>query len=201
METKTKSKINFGGLKKAAPKTTSNDYPTLPDPTGEIGELATRVVKLKAEADKFTAGKKQLGEAAANHWAEHNSGKTTTTNGFLIHTDVEVKDILALQTSKYRMLDDTGVLADINAKLPDYFQEVFDIKIDGNQIPHDKAQDFIDGLVELKEKHGLADEALTFRAKNKPITSFHEARHQLFSVEENKKLQTICPFVSTIRIK
>jgi|15BtaG_2_1085339.scaffolds.fasta_scaffold00600_23 hypothetical protein len=201
METKTKPRINFGGLKKSAPKTTSNDYATIPDPTGELKALATSVVGHKPNADRFVAGKKQLAEAAADHALENNNGKIEPAKGYLIQTDVGVKDILALQTSKYRMLDDTSVLADINPKLPDLFQEMFEIKIDGNLIPYDKAQDFIDDLVALKDKHGLADESVTFKAKNKPIASFHEARHQLFSVEENKKLQTICPFVSTIRIK
>ena len=197
MKTETKTKLNFGRLKKAAPKT-ETIYPVYDNEEASV--LAAGLVKQKPIVQSFDSGKKQLCDGTRRFYFEHHSQMREVASSIAIPAGE--KEVLISFRNQYRVMDEDGVLAmaDINARIPDLFQETFEIKIDGSKIPLDKAQDVIDGLVEVFSKYECED-AIGYKQRHKPIESFHASRHQMFDVDTNMEIDGICPVTTAFKIR
>ena len=195
----TTTKLNFGKLKKAETKS-KTEYPIHPDKDGEFAVLATELIRLKGESDKFADGKKQFCGEAMPYYFEYHSQKRDVSSSLEFRTDG--KSVLVTPQNRYRAMDDVGMgsLADIDANIPDYFQSTFEIKVNGDKLPFDKAQDIIDDLAAVFGKYECED-AISYNQRQKPIETFHAARHQLFDIETNLRINEVCPCVASFKVR
>jgi hypothetical protein len=81
-----------------------------------------------------------------------------------------------------------------------FFRQAFELKIDGDKIPSDRAEDIIGAIQNLFAEYNCP-EALTFKAVIKPTPDFHTARHTALSVEENMAVDATCPIIAMVKTK
>ncbi len=198
-------KINlFGIVAKTEKKTT--EYPILPDPSGEVAELASAII---AESREFEAlegslklKKADLRAMSQEFFFQHLHGKHE------IPSSVEAKGVnpdekvLVTFSSRYSTLtDETPVIEAIgHERTAQFFRQSFELKIDGDKIPADRAEDLIGSIQALFAEYNCP-EAISAKAVIKPTPDFHTARHTSLSVEENMAVELACPIIAMVKTK
>ena len=201
-------KMNLGNIGASIGSKKGSDYPVLPDEKGEVAKLVDEFIDLTAKKKAVEGGLKlvkgELGSddgglipLARKFYLKAESGKSD------IPSSVEVcgtkGSVLVVMQNRYKAADEVAVAKVIGkANLDRYFHEHFEIKIDGDKIPEAVSQKLINELVALFEKHGASD-ALASKAQVIPKEEFHAARHVALTVEENTKIDELCPLVVAIK--
>jgi hypothetical protein len=198
-------KINLGGIAQKTEKK-ATEYPSLPDPSGVVAQLASDII---AESREFEAlegslkiKKAELRAMSQEFYFQHLHGKHE------IPSSVEAKGmnpdekVLVTFSSRYSTLaDETPVIEAIGAdRTAQFFRQSFELKIDGDKIPADRAEELIGEIQTLFASHNCP-EALTAKAVIKPTPDFHTARHTTLTVEENLAVDAACPIIAMVKTK
>lgn len=198
-------KINFGGIAVKAEKT-ATEYPILPDPTGDVAKLTSDIIAESREYEALEGSlkikKAELRALSQEFYFQHLHGKHE------IPSSVEAKGlnpedkVLVTFSSRYSTLaDETPILDAIGAeRTAQFFRQSFELKIDGDKIPADRAEELIGEIQALFAGHNCP-EALSLKAVIKPTPDFHTARHTTLSVEENMAVELACPIVAIVKTK
>ena len=80
------------------------------------------------------------------------------------------------------------------------FRQAVTLKINGEQLPVDKAQDIVNEIQEVLARHHATD-ALEISEEIKPVKTFHDQRHTVFTPEQNVALDAAAPIVAMIKTK
>lgn len=113
----------------------------------------------------------------------------------------EPGEVLVTFTSRYKALpDETSLVPILGENVGEHFRQSFEIKIDGDKLPADKAQELIEELQELFGRYNALD-ALSNKETVKPNAEFHAKRHLILSAEQNLALDDACPMVCMVKTK
>jgi hypothetical protein len=198
-------KLSFGGIAQKAEKKTT-EYPALPDPDGEVAKLASEII---AEAREFEVlegslklKKAELRAMSQEFYFQHLHGKHEIPSSVEAKGENPEEKVLVTFSSRYSTLtDETPVIEAIGAeRTAQFFRQAFELKIDGDKIPSDRAEDIIGAIQNLFAEYNCP-EALTFKAVIKPTPDFHTARHTALSVEENMAVDATCPIIAMVKTK
>jgi hypothetical protein len=145
-------KLNFSGIAQKVEKT-ATEYPSLPDPTGEVAEIASEII---AESREFEAlknsldnKKKELRKMSQEFYFQNLHGKHEIPSS--VEAGEGEQKVLVTFTSRCSLLtDETPVIEAIGAeKTAQFFRQAFELKIDGDKIPADRAEDLIGSIQNL----------------------------------------------------
>jgi hypothetical protein len=198
-------KINLGGIAIKKDKQ-STAYPALPDPSGDAAMLTSDILsesrEMEALGASLNAKKSELRALAQGFYFEHFHGKHDILSSVEATGMNPEEKVLVTFTSKYSaMTDETPLIEAIGPdRTAQFFRQSFELKIDGDKIPADSAEDLIEAIQALFAKYNC-NEALTAKAVIKPTPDFHEARHIALSVEENRAVDLACPIGVQIKTK
>jgi hypothetical protein len=196
-------KLNLGGI---APKKekTATEYPAIPsteDTQRLVSDIISETRELEALEGSLEIKKAEIRTLAQEFYFQHLHGKHD------IPSSVEAvgsngEKIAVTFSSRYKALaDETPLLEAIGAeRTAQFFRQAFELKVDGDKIPADRAEEIIGAIQNLFAENNCP-EALSAKAVIKPTSDFHMARHTALSVEENMAVDGICPIVAMVKTK
>jgi len=198
-----------GGLKKVsfakAPKKedTKSDYPVFTDTNGQVALIAERIKKRDSEIEALTGAqqtdKAELKMFVSPFYFQTNRGKAAPPSSISVQS--AAGEVLITFQNRYSKLDSEDALIPIlGERVGEFFRQAFDLKVKGELLPTDRAQDFVNDLQELLTKYNALD-ALEIKEEIKPTKDFHIARHTLFTPEVNMALEQVCPITAMVKTK
>jgi hypothetical protein len=190
-------KINLAGLAPAKEKT-GTTYPALPDPSGDVAKPR----EMEALDASLDVKKAELRSIAQGFFFQHLHGKHEIPSSVEATGTKPDEKVLVTFSSRYKAIaDETPLIEAIGAeRTAQFFRQSFELKIDGDKIPAESAEEIIGELQALFAGHN-ASEALTAKAIIKPTPDFHTARHTALTIEENLSVETVCPIVAMVKTK
>jgi hypothetical protein len=198
-------KINLGGIASKAEKT-ATVYPVLPDPTGDAAKLASDIIaesqELEAIDGSLKLKKSELRSMAQEFYFHHLHGKHDIPSSVEAVGVKPGENVLITFASRYAAISDETPITEILGpeRTAQFFRQSFELKIDGDKIPMEIAEELIGEIQSLFAAH-KCDEALTAKAVIKPTADFHTARHTALTVEENMAIELTCPIVAMVKTK
>lgn len=198
-------KLNLGGIAAKTEKTIT-EYPVLPDPTGEFAKLATDIINDSREIEAITGSleinKTFAKNAAQAFYFENLHGKMDIPSSVEIKGLKEGANVIITFASRYKTLQDEMPIIEIIGaeRTAKYFRQAFELKVDGDKIPADRAEELIEAIQKLFLKFNATD-ALSAKSIIKPTSDFHIARHSALSVSENIAVDAECPIIAMIKTK
>jgi hypothetical protein len=207
--------LNFGMFKKASTGSRTS-YPTVPDELGKLAESAKTVRALREQMEALEGQEKTLcfeirNLVTAHAWQAWN-GRSAVESGFQIDVPGEAP-VLALLNNRYSIAkgaDEKKPNLDvfkntmrgiIGEQYDVFFKGAFQVKVNGDLIPVEKHQEFIDGLGELVAKLQVDPAAITAEPTVKAASIFHVQRHTALTAEQNGVLDQYFPMTVQIKTK
>jgi hypothetical protein len=194
-------KLSFGGIakKKADTKTA---YPVFPD-NPQIRELAQRIIERQQQFDALEGAlktdKAEMKCLVTPFYFTHNRGKVEVPSSVAVQSDTG--EVLVLFQNRYSKLDsEAPMLGVLGERTGNYFRQAFNLTIDGDKLPTDRAQELLNDLAELFAKYSASD-ALQVAESVKPVPDFHSRRHLELTPEENVAVEQVCPIVAQVKTK
>lgn len=196
-------KLNLSGFNKAKPEAKEKAYPELPDPTGEIAELVDDMLEKMEQVEALSGAveveKSELVTMAKKFYFDSLHGKTTIPSSVVVKG--KTREAMVSFANRYRGTADEEALTRLAGdKAGDFFTQSFEIRINGDKLPPDSADELIAELQELFAKYNAVD-ALTANATFRPNKEFHTARHTAFEPEMNLELDKIVPVVAMVKAR
>ena len=197
-------KINLGGIATKTEKK-NTEYPALPDPSGDVAKLTTDIVHESREFESLEGSlklkKAELRSLSQEFFFQHLHGKHDIPSSVEAKGLNDEKVLVTFQSRYASLTDETPIIEAIGPdKTAQFFRQSFELKIDGDKIPSNAAEDLIGALQNLFAEYNCP-EALTAKAIIKPTSDFHTARHTSLSVEENMAVELACPIVVMVKTK
>jgi len=197
-------KINLGGIATKTEKK-NTEYPALPDPSGDVAKLTTDIVHESREFEALEGSlklkKAELRSLSQEFFFQHLHGKHDIPSSVEAKGINDEKVLVTFQSRYASLTDETPIIEAIGPdKTAQFFRQSFELKIDGDKIPSNAAEDLIGALQNLFAEYNCP-EALTAKAIIKPTSDFHTARHTSLSVEENMAVELACPIVVMVKTK
>lgn len=166
----------LNGIKKIG-STKGTTHPTLTTQealTAGAEWMAARA-SLAAAESRLEVAELALKPLVTRGWFEMNHGKATPDTSLKVPVAGQ-GSVLVSFAAAWR--GGEGVLPDT------LLREKWELKVKGDEIPPEKADQFITELLALAEKHGVTS-AVSAKSGKAPIQGFNELRHTALSVEEN----------------
>ena len=197
-------KINLGGIATKTEKK-NTEYPALPDPSGDVAKLTTDIVHESREFEALEGSlklkKAELRSLSQEFFFQHLHGKHDIPSSVEAKGLNDEKVLVTFQSRYASLTDETPIIEAIGPdKTAQFFRQSFELKIDGDKIPSNAAEDLIGALQNLFAEYNCP-EALTAKAIIKPTSDFHTARHTSLSVEENMAVELACPIIVMVKTK
>lgn len=196
------AKLSFGKMA-AKKEETKTAYPVLPDPHGNAASIAARLIERTAEYEALGGAietdKAELKMFATPFYFEANRSRAEVPSSISVNSPFG--EVLVTFQNRYKTLPDEAPLVPILGEATGtHFKQAFELKISGDKLPVDRAQELLDRLQELFTEFNCVD-ALEANACIKPTKDFHTARHTLFTPEQNLALDAACPIIAMIKTK
>jgi hypothetical protein len=186
-------------------KTSSKEFPVVPDPDGSVAQMVALILKLADAEDQLKTSKKHLTDYAAEHYFNVCQGQAEPPSS--MKAVGEPGAVLINFQQRMSKIKDTKQLAPLAPVFTargktdkDFFRLSFDLKIDGDAIPPAAVAALVTELKALFAKHG-ASAALKLDKEVKPYPAFYTQRHILFTPQENLAIHRLCPVVAVVRTK
>jgi hypothetical protein len=195
-------KISFGVIAKKKESGKTN-YPFVPDPNGQLGTIAARILERHAEVETLSGAldldKAELKAFATPFYFQNANGKIEIPKGVLVRCDAG--QVLISFPNRYGKLETEEPLHPIlGERLGEHFRQAFALEIDGDQLPGDQVQQLLEELQELFAKY-QATGALNVKESIKPRPDFHTLRHTALTAAQNLALDQVCPIISMVKPK
>jgi hypothetical protein len=198
-------KVSLGGIAKKKEDKASK-YPTYPDADGHAGEIAARIAErqetFEALKSALETDKAELGRTIIRPWyLRHFHRKSDVASSVLVPYTIlanaetgtpEVKGAVRVTVKDkfYAFPSEDPIQAVLGDETSKYFRQSFELKIDGDKLPSDKAPDLIEKVQELFAQFGCAD-ALEAKECILPVENFKALRFSEMSLEQSLALETI----------
>ncbi len=187
---------------KGSDSKSDSKYPTVE--SVEIKKVATTTLKAMGEMVALTAvvatGKDRLKEAAFEKYCDHNRGENDYTTSVVIPTDraVVAHDMIVTYTEGYQVQDQKTKDQIIDAigeeAFNAQFDEVFDISMLSKEIPEEKRQAVLEGLIKILTANGVdPSKAVKAKAGWKPKEAFNQYRTKVLAPTINRRLEEVLP--------
>lgn len=192
----------LAGITKPAAKSAAKVYPTIPDPDKSLAaiadQLAGEIDEYKALEASVSTLKAEIIALGRQHFYTANHGKADPASSVEARGAKHI--ILCTFQNRYMgSANAEAVTAIIGEDAERYFRQSFSLKIDGDLLPADDANEIISKLAAVLAEHGCS-EALSAKAAITPTKEYHTARHK-YDPEVNLELDRLCPPVGVIRVK
>ena len=193
-------KLSLAGMAKKKDDT-KTAYPVVPDPNGQLAVIAARICtrdeEIKALESLYETDKKELRCLVTPFYFNHSHGKHDVASSVSISSPNG--EVLAGFQNRYKQLpDERSLLPLLGEKAGQYFKQSFDLKIEGDKLPMDKAEALIAELQALFAKYNATD-ALSAKEFVKPLSDFHARRHLELTVDQNLAIEEACPLVVVVK--
>jgi hypothetical protein len=195
-------KVSFGAIarKKDSAKAT---HPTLPDPNGQLGTIAARIIQRHQEVEALSGAldldKTELKTLATPFYFQHSQGKIEIPTGVVVQC--EAGQVLVSFPNRYAKLETDEPLHPIlGENTGKYFRQAFALEIDGDKLPAEHVEELLEELQALFAKYQAAD-ALNVKESIKPLPEFHTARHSALNPAQNLALDQVCPIIAMVKAK
>jgi hypothetical protein len=195
-------KLSFGTITKKKEEARAN-YPTLPDPNGQLAVMATRIIERTAQIEALDGAlavdKADLKTLATPFYFAQANGKVEVASSVTVLSPVG--EVLINFPNRYGRLESESVLLPIlGERTAQFFRQAFTLEIDGDKLPADNAQELLDQLQQLFARYHAA-EALKVKEGIKPVPDFHTVRHTALTPAQNLALNQLCPIIAMIKTK
>ena len=193
----------LAALTKPAAKSGAKNYPKIPDADGAVAQLADFLAEETAQFKSLEASvtnlKAEVTALGRQAFYQSNHGKAEPMSSVeAVGTKSTI--LVSFQNRYPGSADPEEVTAIIGAeKAARYFRQTFSLKIDGDQIPADKAEDVIAAIAAVLEQFDCAG-ALSAKAAICPNSEYHASRHR-FPIDTNLALDRLVPPVAVVRVK
>jgi len=128
-----------------------------------------------------------------------NSGKHEVPSSMSVKSSQG--EVLVTFQNRYKTLpDESGILPILGERTEKWFRQAFELKVDGDLIPADSAQELLDEVQKLFARYHCAD-ALEVKSCIKPTAEFHAGRHLDLNPQENLQVEEVCPITATVKTK
>ena len=195
-------KLSFGGIAKKK-EDSKTAYPVVPDPNGQLGEIAARIIERTEQLDAITGAletdKKELRCLTTPFYFQNAHGKADVASSVSVPSPSG--EVLVTFQNRYKAIpDENAVLPVLGDKTGLYFKQAFTLTIDGDKLPVDQAGELLNELQGLFARFNATD-ALSVKETVKPVPDFHARRHLELTLEQNLALDEACPIVAAIKTR
>lgn len=204
-----------GGLKKVsfgkAPvkkEETKTKYPEFqgdsPEQAKNVAAIAARIRQRTEELDALQGAletdKAELRMLVGPFYFQHNHGKHDVPSSIAVNS--EAGEVLVTFQNRYKKITSEEPISALlgSERTERFFRQAFQLKINGELLPTDQAQEIVDTIITLLGQRN-ASEALEISEEIKPTKEFHAARHLELTVKENVALEQIAPIVTMVKTK
>ena len=196
-------KVSLGGIAAKKDDSKKTVYPVFPDPNGMAGALAATIIEQTEQLDalegSLTTNKLELKFMVAPEYFRVNRGKHEVPSSVAVNSPQG--EVLVNFQNRYKPLpNESPVLPFLGDRTEEFFRQAFELKVNGDLIPVDHAQELLDEVVALFKRYNC-EQALEAKSCVKPTKEFHAARHLILTPEENLALDQVCPIVSGVKTK
>jgi hypothetical protein len=197
--------ISVAGVAPPTTKRGGKEYPVLPDPDKRYAALAARAKLNKELIDVAEGAYKQdkaaLEAASLPFWVDSCIGRSDPPSSVAILSDSG--EVLLTFQEKFTAAGTTEQVTQLVGPqlVAQYFEQQWDLKIDGSQLPATPAtQALVNQVVALFTQAGLGA-ALQFKSVVKPRKGFNKLRHTLLNRESNLALNRLLPIQAQLKTK
>jgi hypothetical protein len=198
-------RVSLGGIAKKETDSTATKYPTFPDDKGEAGELAARIASRSEMFDALKSAletdKAELARVHIRPWyLAHYHRKTDVPSSVLVNwkTDAEEGKPAAAGAVRVTVKEQYYAFANEDAFVPvlgedlvaKYFRQAFELKVDGDKLPSDKAGELVEKLQALMAEYGCAD-ALEAKECVVPVENFKALRFAELDLAQSLALENV----------
>jgi hypothetical protein len=198
-------KLNLGGIakKKEEGKTA---YPVFPDPDGVAAEIAARIAARSEEFDALKSAletyKAELARIHVRPWyLGHFHRKTEVPSSVLVNyivpADPQAKTPETKGTVRVTVKEQYCAFPNEDPFIPilgdrvsKYFRQSFELKIDGDKLPADRASDLVEKIQQLFAEYDCAD-ALEAKECVVPVDNFKALRFAELELAESLALENV----------
>jgi len=196
-------KVSFGGIAAKKDDSKKTVYPVFPDANGMAGALAATIIEQTEKLDALTGSldtnKAELKFMVAPEYFRVNHGKHEVPSSVAVNSPQG--EVLINFQNRYKSLPDESPIQPIlGDRTEEFFRQAFELKVNGDMIPVDHAQELLDEVVALFKRYNC-EQALEAKSCVKPTKEFHAARHLILTPEQNLLLDQVCPIVSGVKTK
>ena len=195
-------KLSFGTIsrKQEGSKTA---YPVLPDPNGQLAIIAARIIERAAQIEALdgalTVDKAELKTLATPFYFIQATGKVDVASS--ISVICATGEVLVTYPNRYSQLQsEEPLLPILGERTSQFFRQAFTLEIDGDKLPAESAQEFLEQLQQLFVRFDAA-EALKVKEGVRPVPDFHTVRHTALNPQQNLALNQVCPIVAMVKTK
>ena len=196
-------KVSFGGIAAKKDDSKKTVYPVFPDPNGQAGAIAAQIIEQTEQLDalegSLLTAKAELKFMVAPTYFQINHGKHEVPSSVAVNSPQG--EVLINFQNRYKSLpDEANILPILGDRTEEFFRQAFELKVNGDLIPVDHAQELLDEVVALFKRYNC-EQALEAKSCVKPTKEFHAARHLILTPEQNLLLDQVCPIVSGVKTK
>jgi hypothetical protein len=195
-------KLSFGKIA-TKKENTKTAYPVFPDPNGAAAALAATIIRQVEEFDalegSLKTNKEELKFMVAPEYFRVNQGRHEVPSSVSVKS-TEGEVLVTFQNRYKTMPDESPIVPFLGDRTGEYFRQAFELKVSGDKLPADRAQEILDALNELFTRFNCPD-ALEVKTCIKPTTEFHAARHLLLTPDQNFQLDQVCPIIPMVKTK
>ena len=197
-------KVSFGGIAAKKDDSKKTVYPVFPDPNGLAGALAATIIeqteKMDALEGSLETNRQELKFMVAPAYFQLNHGKHEVPSSVAVNSPQG--EVLVNFQNRYKSLPDEAPIQQLIGaeRTEKYFRQAFELKVNGDLIPVDHAQELLDEVVALFKRYNC-EAALEAKSCVKPTKEFHAARHLELTPEQNLAVDQVVPIVSGVKTK
>jgi hypothetical protein len=198
-------RVSLGGIAKKKDDKGSK-YPTYPDEDGRAGEIAARIAErqevFEAVRSALETDKAELGRVIIRPWyLQHFHRKSDVASSVLVPYTIpanpeagteEVRGAVRVTVKEkfYSFPSEDPIAAILGDEVSKYFRQSFELKVDGDKLPSDKAPELIEKMQELFAQYGCSD-ALEAKECILPVENFKALRFSEMSLEQSLALESL----------
>jgi hypothetical protein len=166
-----------------------------------VDKFVSAHAKLKAIEGEVETAKAQLKQYATDPFFKANAGQINPSSG-IIAAGTENNEVMIGFKNVYGTgVDREVVNAIIGTELTNkFFHDKLSVKVDGDKIPADKRQLFIQKMIELGQELGIMD-SIDAKVVVIPNKEFHELRHTNLTTSQNLQLHSVMPCNSEAKVR
>jgi hypothetical protein len=195
-------KVSLGGI---ARKKDDAKYPVYPDEDGTAAELAARIAERQEHFDALKSAletdKAELARVKIRPWyLRHFHRKADVPSSVLVNWTAkgEVDGIpdrtgtvrVTVKEQYYSFPTEDPFIPILGDQVEKYFRQAFELKIDGDKLPSDKAGELVEQVQQLFDQYGCRD-ALQAKECIVPVENFKALRFSEMDLAQSLALENV----------
>jgi hypothetical protein len=198
-------KVSLGGIAKKK-EDSSSKYPVYPDEEGKAAEIAARIAERQDQFDALKSAletdKEELGRVMVRPWyLQHFHRKTDVPSSVLINFRVKADPENGVEERKgsvrvtvkeqyYTFPNEDAFTPVLGDKVSEFFRQSFELKIDGDKLPADKAGELVEKIQTLFAEYDCSD-ALEAKECIVPVENFKALRLSEMELAQSLALENV----------